>query len=90
MGEEPERRSDVQYRRVQIAEQINASISAAPKYVVVVAPGQTGLPPSAHTVMFLTRSYTEKQRAVANSTISHENGRTSRRAWRSARRSRRG
>src|SRR5262249_45257411 len=49
-----------------IAQQINSSTSASPKYVVVVAPGQTGLPPSAQTVMFLTRSYTQKQRELTN------------------------
>jgi 4-amino-4-deoxy-L-arabinose transferase-like glycosyltransferase len=49
-----------------IAQQINASTTASPKYVVVVAPGQTGLPPSAQTVMFLTRSYTQKQRELTN------------------------
>ena len=49
-----------------IAQQINASTTASPKYVVVVAPRQTGLPPSAQTVMFLTRSYTQKQRELTN------------------------
>jgi hypothetical protein len=52
---------------VDIANHINALPKTAPKYVVPVTPGAGyGVPTPAQTIMFLTQSYTEKQRRDAN------------------------
>ena len=50
-----------------IAARINAMPRTAAKNVVVVAPGLgLGMPPAAQTVMFLTRSYTQRQQRETN------------------------
>jgi 4-amino-4-deoxy-L-arabinose transferase-like glycosyltransferase len=52
---------------VEIVNRINALPLTAPKYVVPVTRGAApGVPPPAQTVMFLTQSYTEKQRRDTN------------------------
>jgi hypothetical protein len=52
---------------VEIVNRINALPLTAPKYVVPVTRGAPpGVPPPAQTVMFLTQSYTEKQRRETN------------------------
>jgi 4-amino-4-deoxy-L-arabinose transferase-like glycosyltransferase len=52
---------------VEIVDRINALPKTAPKYVVPVSPGAPiGMPPPAQTVMFLTQSYTAKQREDTN------------------------
>lgn len=52
---------------VEIVDRINALPKTAPKYVVPVSPGAPlGMPPPAQTVMFLTQSYTAKQREETN------------------------
>jgi 4-amino-4-deoxy-L-arabinose transferase-like glycosyltransferase len=52
---------------VDIVNHINALPLTVPKYVVPVTPGAApGVPPPAQTVMFLTQSYTEKQRRETN------------------------
>jgi len=52
---------------VDIASRIKALQETAPKYVVPVSPGAPiGVPPPAQTVMFLTQSYTAKQREETN------------------------
>jgi 4-amino-4-deoxy-L-arabinose transferase-like glycosyltransferase len=52
---------------VDIVNRINALPLTAPKYVVPVTPGAPpGVPPPAQTIMFLTQSYTEKQRRETN------------------------
>lgn len=52
---------------VEIADHIKQLPLTAPKYVVAVTPGAGfGMPAPAQTVMFLTRSYTAKQRRDAN------------------------
>jgi 4-amino-4-deoxy-L-arabinose transferase-like glycosyltransferase len=52
---------------VDIANRIKALPETAPKYVVPVSPGAgIGVPPPAQTVMFLTQSYTAKQREETN------------------------
>lgn len=52
---------------VDIVNRINALPKTAPKYVVPVMPGDTnGMPAPAQTVMFLTQSYTAKQREETN------------------------
>jgi 4-amino-4-deoxy-L-arabinose transferase-like glycosyltransferase len=52
---------------VDIADRINALPKTAPKYVVAVTPGAGfGMPAPAQSVMFLTQSYTQKQREDTN------------------------
>jgi hypothetical protein len=52
---------------VDIVNHIKALPETAPKYVVPVSPGAPiGVPPPAQTVMFLTQSYTAKQREETN------------------------
>ncbi|HSS96989.1 MAG TPA: glycosyltransferase family 39 protein [Terriglobales bacterium] len=53
---------------VAMAREINELPRTMPKYVVVVAKGtlDRGIPVPAHTVMFLTHSFTEADRAAAN------------------------
>jgi 4-amino-4-deoxy-L-arabinose transferase-like glycosyltransferase len=52
---------------IEIVNRINALPLTAPKYVVPVTPGAgPGVPAPAQTVMFLTQSYTEKQRRETN------------------------
>jgi hypothetical protein len=52
---------------IDIVNHINALPLTAPKYVVPVTPGAGfGVPAPAQTVMFLTQSYTEKQRRETN------------------------
>lgn len=52
---------------VDIVNRINALPKTAPKYVVPVTIGDTnGMPPPAQTVMFLTQSYTARQREETN------------------------
>ncbi len=52
---------------VDIVDRINALPKTAPKYVVPVTPGAGfGMPAPAQTVMFLTQSYTAKQREETN------------------------
>jgi 4-amino-4-deoxy-L-arabinose transferase-like glycosyltransferase len=52
---------------VDIVNRIKALPETAPKYVVPVSPGAPiGVPPPAQTVMFLTQSYTAKQREETN------------------------
>ncbi len=52
---------------IEIVDRIKALPLTAPKYVVPVTPGaEPGVPPPAQTVMFLTQSYTEKQRRETN------------------------
>jgi 4-amino-4-deoxy-L-arabinose transferase-like glycosyltransferase len=53
---------------VEIVNRIDALPLTAPKYVVAVTPGAgpRGVPPPAQTVMFLTQSYTAKQRLETN------------------------
>jgi len=52
---------------VDIVDHINALPKTAPKYVVAVTPGAGfGMPAPAQTVMFLTQSYTAKQRQETN------------------------
>lgn len=52
---------------VEIVNRINALPLTKPKYVVPVTPGAGfGVPPPAQTVMFLTQSYTAKQRSETN------------------------
>jgi Dolichyl-phosphate-mannose-protein mannosyltransferase len=52
---------------IEIVNRINALPLTAPKYMVPVTPGAApGVPPPAQTVMFLTQSYTEKQRRETN------------------------
>lgn len=52
---------------VEIVNKIKELPQTAPKYVVPVTPGAApGVPPPAQTVMFLTQSYTEKQRRETN------------------------
>lgn len=52
---------------VDIANRVNALPKTAPKYIVPVTPGAGyGVPTPAQTIMFLTQSYTEKQRRDAN------------------------
>jgi len=52
---------------VDIVNRIKALPETAPKYVVPVSPGAgIGVPPPAQTVMFLTQSYTAKQREETN------------------------
>jgi hypothetical protein len=51
----------------EVVNGINALPKTAPKYVVAVAPGEPlGMPPPAQTVMFLTQSYTARQREETN------------------------
>jgi 4-amino-4-deoxy-L-arabinose transferase-like glycosyltransferase len=52
---------------IEIVNRINALPLTAPKYVVPVTPGAgSGVPAPAQTIMFLTQSYTEKQRRETN------------------------
>jgi 4-amino-4-deoxy-L-arabinose transferase-like glycosyltransferase len=52
---------------IDIVNRINALPLTAPKYVVPVTPGaDPGVPAPTQTVMFLTQSYTEKQRRDTN------------------------
>jgi 4-amino-4-deoxy-L-arabinose transferase-like glycosyltransferase len=52
---------------VDIVDRIDALPKTAPKYVVAVTPGAGfGMPAPAQTVMFLTQSYTAKQREETN------------------------
>ena len=52
---------------LDIVNHIKALPETAPKYVVPVSPGAPiGVPPPAQTVMFLTQSYTAKQREETN------------------------
>jgi hypothetical protein len=52
---------------VEIVNRVDALPKTAAKYVVPVSPGAPfGMPPPAQTVMFLTQSYTAKQREETN------------------------